>query len=113
MNAVEAACQEALDLMEFRWFYDPPRPSRGQRDLTQWIAKWQAKYPKLSRAVASLTVRAEKAWPHSSSAIAFLGPDRLRHLGSQSFLHHSLQYLAKAVLIPPTTATLSTRLCSV
>jgi len=34
-------------LMELRWFYDRRDLGEVRRDLAQWIAKWQAKYPKL------------------------------------------------------------------
>jgi putative transposase len=34
-------------LMELRWFYDRRDLAEVKRDLAQWIAKWQAKYPKL------------------------------------------------------------------
>lgn len=33
--------------MELRWFYDRRDLAEVKRDLAQWIAKWQAKYPKL------------------------------------------------------------------
>jgi putative transposase len=33
--------------MELRWFYDRRDLGEVKRDLAQWIAKWQAKYPKL------------------------------------------------------------------
>ncbi|MER9232933.1 transposase, partial [Mesorhizobium sp. M0622] len=32
---------------EPRWFYDRRDLTEVKRDLAQWIAKWQAKYPKL------------------------------------------------------------------
>src|SRR4029077_6431641 len=34
-------------LQELRWFYDRRDLAEGRRDLTAWLGKWQAKYPKL------------------------------------------------------------------
>jgi putative transposase len=34
-------------LMELRWFYDRRDLAEAKRDIAQWIAKWQAKSPKL------------------------------------------------------------------
>jgi putative transposase len=35
-------------LMELRWFYDRRDLAEVRRDLATWLAKWQAKYPKLT-----------------------------------------------------------------
>jgi putative transposase len=35
-------------LMELRWFYDRRDLAEVRRDLAVWLAKWQAKYPKLT-----------------------------------------------------------------
>jgi putative transposase len=35
-------------LMELRWFYDRRDLAEVRRDLAAWLAKWQAKYPKLT-----------------------------------------------------------------
>src|SRR6185437_6775853 len=35
-------------LMELRWFYDRRDLAEVRRDLVAWLAKWQAKYPKLT-----------------------------------------------------------------
>jgi len=34
-------------LMELRWFYDRRDIEEVRRDIAQWVAKWQGKYPKL------------------------------------------------------------------
>ena len=34
--------------MELRWFYDRRDLAEVRRDLVAWLAKWQAKYPKLT-----------------------------------------------------------------
>src|SRR5260370_11278207 len=34
--------------MELRWFYDRRDVAEVRRDLAGWLAKWQAKYPKLT-----------------------------------------------------------------
>ena len=34
-------------LQELRWFYDRRELAEVRRDIAQWLAKWQAKYPKL------------------------------------------------------------------
>lgn len=48
-NALDYVPRKVDDdcLMELRWFYDRRDLAEVKRDLTQWIAKWQAKYPKL------------------------------------------------------------------
>jgi putative transposase len=32
---------------ELRWFYDRRDPAEVRRDIPAWLAKWQAKYPRL------------------------------------------------------------------
>ena len=34
-------------LTELRWFYERRNVEEARRDLVSWLAKWQAKYPKL------------------------------------------------------------------
>jgi putative transposase len=34
-------------LQELRWFYDRRELGEVRRDIAQWLAKWQAKYPRL------------------------------------------------------------------
>ena len=34
--------------MELRWFYDRRDLAEVRRDLSQWLLKWQAKYPRLT-----------------------------------------------------------------
>ncbi|TGP13176.1 IS256 family transposase [Mesorhizobium sp. M2D.F.Ca.ET.233.01.1.1] len=48
-NALDYVPRKVDDdcLMELRWFYDRRDLAEVKRDLAQWIAKWQAKYPKL------------------------------------------------------------------
>jgi putative transposase len=48
-NALDYVPRKVDDdcLMELRWFYDRRDLGEVRRDLAQWIAKWQAKYPKL------------------------------------------------------------------
>lgn len=48
-NALDYVPRKVDDdcLMELRWFYDRSDLAEVKRDLAQWIAKWQAKYPKL------------------------------------------------------------------
>jgi putative transposase len=40
-------------LTELRWFYERRNVEEARRDLTAWLAKWQAKYPKLCEWVES------------------------------------------------------------
>ena len=49
-NALDYLPRKADDdcLMELRWFYDRRDLIEVRRDLAQWLAKWQAKYPKLT-----------------------------------------------------------------
>jgi len=35
-------------LQELRWMYDRRDLAEVRRDLAQWLARWQAKYPKLT-----------------------------------------------------------------
>jgi putative transposase len=48
-NALDYVPRKVDDdcLMELRWFYDRRDLAEVKRDMAQWIAKWQAKYPKL------------------------------------------------------------------
>src|SRR5688500_16713164 len=48
-NALDYVPRKVDDdcLQELRWFYDRRELAEVRRDLAQWIAKWQAKYPKL------------------------------------------------------------------
>lgn len=48
-NALDYVPRKVDDdcLMELRWFYDRRDLAEVKRDPAQWIAKWQAKYPKL------------------------------------------------------------------
>ncbi|OHV77380.1 hypothetical protein ORS3428_28650 [Mesorhizobium sp. ORS 3428] len=43
----EAGAVDDDCLVELRWFYDRRDVAKVERDLAQWIAKWQAKYPRL------------------------------------------------------------------
>ena len=51
--AVEALVHAALRkvdddcLQELRWFYDRRDLAEVRRDIAQWLAKWQRKYPRL------------------------------------------------------------------
>jgi putative transposase len=49
-NALDYVPRKVDDdcLMELRWFYDRRDLAEVRRDLAQWLAKWQAKYPKLT-----------------------------------------------------------------
>lgn len=48
-NALDYLPRKADDdcLKELRWMYDRRDLAEVRRDLAQWLAKWQAKYPKL------------------------------------------------------------------
>ena len=48
-NALDYLPRKADDdcLQELRWLYDRRDIQEAQRDLSAWIGKWQAKYPKL------------------------------------------------------------------
>ena len=49
-NALDYVPRKVDDdcLMELRWFYDRRDLAEVRRDLAAWLAKWQAKYPKLT-----------------------------------------------------------------
>ena len=49
-NALDYVPRKVDDdcLMELRWFYDRRDLAEVRRDLAVWLAKWQAKYPKLT-----------------------------------------------------------------
>ncbi len=49
-NALDYVPRKVDDdcLMEPRWFYDRRDLAEVRRDIAQWLAKWQAKYPKLT-----------------------------------------------------------------
>jgi putative transposase len=48
-NAIDHLPRKADDdcLMELRWLYDRKNLEEARRDLGAWLAKWQARYPKL------------------------------------------------------------------
>lgn len=48
-NAVDHLPRKADDdcLRELRWLYDRRDASEARKDLAAWLARWQAKYPKL------------------------------------------------------------------
>jgi putative transposase len=48
-NALDYVPRKVDDdcLQELRWIYDRRELAEARRDIGQWIAKWQAKYPKL------------------------------------------------------------------
>jgi putative transposase len=48
-NALDYAPRKLADdcLQELRWIYDRRDLAEVRRDITAWLAKWQAKYPKL------------------------------------------------------------------
>lgn len=48
-NALDYLPRKADDdcLMELRWIYDRRNLEEARRDLTAWLAKWGARYPKL------------------------------------------------------------------
>src|SRR6266446_3119898 len=49
-NALDYVPRKVDDdcLMELRWFYDRRDLAEVRRDIAAWLAKWQAKYPKLT-----------------------------------------------------------------
>jgi len=49
-NALDYVPRKVDDdcLQELRWMYDRRDIAEVQRDLAQWLAKWQGKYPKLT-----------------------------------------------------------------
>jgi putative transposase len=49
-NALDHLPRKHLDdcLQELRWVYDRRDLAEARRDIAQWLAKWQAKYPKLT-----------------------------------------------------------------
>jgi len=48
-NALDYVPRKVDDdcLQELRWFYDRRDIAEVRRDIAQWLAKWQAKYPRL------------------------------------------------------------------
>ena len=48
-NALDYVPRKVDDdcLQELRWFYDRRDLAEARRDIAQWLAKWQAKYPRL------------------------------------------------------------------
>jgi len=48
-NALDYVPRKVDDdcLQELRWFYDRRDLGEARRDIAQWLAKWQAKYPRL------------------------------------------------------------------
>jgi putative transposase len=54
-NALDYLPRKADDdcLTELRWFYERRNVEEARRDLMAWLAKWQAKYPKLCEWVES------------------------------------------------------------
>jgi putative transposase len=48
-NALDYVPRKVDDdcLRELRWFYDRRELAEVRRDIAAWLAKWQAKYPKL------------------------------------------------------------------
>ena len=48
-NALDYVPRKVDDdcLQELRWFYDRRDLAEVRRDIAAWLAKWQAKYPKL------------------------------------------------------------------
>jgi putative transposase len=48
-NALDHLPRKAVDdcLQELRWLYDRRDLAEAQKDLTQWLERWETKYPKL------------------------------------------------------------------
>jgi putative transposase len=48
-NALDYVPRKVDDdcLQELRWFYDRRDLAEARRDIAQWLAKWQGKYPRL------------------------------------------------------------------
>lgn len=48
-NALDHLPRKAVDdcLRELRWLYDRRDLAEAQKDLTQWLERWETKYPKL------------------------------------------------------------------
>jgi len=48
-NALDHLPRKAVDdcLQELRWLYDRRDLAEAEKDLLQWLERWEAKYPKL------------------------------------------------------------------
>ncbi|TIT95822.1 MAG: IS256 family transposase, partial [Mesorhizobium sp.] len=85
-NALDYVPRKVDDdcLMELRWFYDRRDLAEVKRDLAQWIAKWQAKYPKL---VDWVETNIEEPLPHH------------KHMKSTNMLERLNQEIKRRTLI--------------
>jgi putative transposase len=78
-------------LMELRWFYDRRDLDEVRRDIAQWIAKWQGKYPKL---VAWVEENVEETLTYYRLPLA-----HHKHMKSTNMLERLNQELKRRTLV--------------
>lgn len=92
-NALDYVPRKVDDdcLMELRWFYDRRDLDEVRRDIAQWIAKWQGKYPKL---VAWVEENVEETLAYYRLPLA-----HHKHMKSTNMLERLNQELKRRTLV--------------
>lgn len=92
-NALDYVPRKVDDdcLMELRWFYDRRDLDEVRRDIAQWIAKWQGKYPKL---VAWVEENVEETLSYYRLPLA-----HHKHMKSTNMLERLNQELKRRTLV--------------
>jgi len=92
-NALDYLPRKAHDdcLVELRWLYDRHDVAQARQDLALWLAKWQAKYPKLCNWVEA----------HIEETFAFyrLPAEHHKHMKSTNMLERLNQELKRRTLV--------------
>jgi len=78
-------------LTELRWMFERRDAQEARRDLTAWVAKWEAKYPKLC---AWVEAHVEETW-----AFYRLPKEHHKHLKSTNVLERLNQELKRRTLL--------------
>jgi len=92
-NALDYLPRKADDdcLQELRWMYERRDVEEARRDLTQWLEKWSAKYPKLC---AWAEANIEETWTFYRLPVA-----HHKHLKSTNLLERFNQEIKRRTLV--------------
>lgn len=98
-NALDYLPRKADDdcLQELRWIYDRRDLQQAQRDLSAWVGKWQARYPK----------RVDWVEANISETLTFYRLPRAHHnhLKSANMLERPNEEIERRTLIVPSSRT--------
>ncbi len=92
-NALDYLPRKANDdcLVELRWLYDRHDVEQAREDLSKWLAKWQARYPKLCNWV--------EANIEETFAFYRLPAEHHKHMKSTNMLERINQELKRRTLV--------------